>query len=1039
MSTSISNLYSALEGWIRNRGAVFAPRLWLVPRPTLVFGLIPLLLWMFLATQPLNAQSGAASDSPLGDYPRPSNDNGWGVHWSPTLMTQPNGVVDRYLAEVDRMDLHWLKLMQPDQSTLEHQYLLVQLAHRDIEPVLRVYKTYNDPYTDLERLVQAGVQAGVHYYELYADPNVAGLAGGWRPGQAIDVARLAGQWSMAAETVRAAGGYPGLPSLAPNGALEDVTFLRQFLAELKSQGQLDQLDHAWLPVQNYTGNLPLDDANGFRKFEIYHQILLESAGLSLPIISTEGGTIVDDREDARYPPVTQQTVAEQTVRAFRYMQHQAPDYYFAFMPWLLVNAAAGGYNGAWERHAWFPVDGAPRPVVAAVRKLAQDSNSPSSQPVQPLPQPNDDGRDLQYAGKDEHSENENVDGPNEQRVVAASAEGPDETASAGTVSAAALSSEATPSDMGSISAETSSQESESSPFSHGDVSLSESSITLPTYGYEEALVETTRNDPIWPAPRLDPDRVGPPTAHSYRTLVLENDFVRLTILPELGGRIYRWEDKIAGRDILYHNSVVKPTQWGVQGWWLAVGGMEWDFPLPDHGLHGYQPWQVEKIAESRSAAVRLTRAARDGLTVQVTVSLSADRRFFAVTTELGNEGAEPLEIHFWANAMLAPGSGNSIAPGTRLVWPADAFIVHGSAGSRALAMGAEVDWPAGSGVDVSQLDNWPTQLSFFATPAAQRSAAGLVDPNGDLAVVRSFPHRLVPGVKAFYGPGLDPTLWTDGNSNHYFELWGGPSINFATPLRLAPHQNLHWTEQWYTVPGLGEFVAANANAALALHSTGEDTELRLAVTGSQIAADGARSTVRVGDELVFSEPLDLTVDDLYRHTIHRRLGSGHWLVQLFDRYGRVLLAYDSEPPAQPGQENTAADPIEWDERLDDLEVSVVPAQVEPGQTYWKVIKAEFQDPHEGGGRHHIFVEVLDENGERIIGQQIKIGWPDGSAIITSEDKPAPEYAANFPMYGDLGGYTAQIPGRSDKVTGMGLPFGRMHVVYRIIFQRTVEK
>jgi len=569
--------------------------------------------------------------------------------------------------------------------------------------------------------------------------------------------------------------------------------------------------------------------------------------------------------------------------------------------------------------------------------------------------------------------------------------------------------------------------------SHGDVTLSESSVTLPTYDYTAGLLPTTQDDPIYPAPRLDQSRVGPPSPKSYRALVLENDFLRLTILPELGGRIYRWEDKITGRDILYHNPVVKPTRWGARGWWLAVGGMEWGAGLPDHGLYEYLPWQAETVAENRSASVRLRQTIRDGVTVAVEISLSADARFFAVTTELRNPSQRQASTYFWSNAMLAPAGNNQVDPESRLVWPAGQFTVHGSAGSRTLTRGATFDWPAGSGVDLSRLANWPTHLSFFAEPGAQRGAAGLVDPTGELAVVRSFPPRTVPGVKTFYAPGLDTSLWTDGDGGRYFELWGGPGKNFATPISLAPGQSLRWTEQWYTVPGLGVFAAANAHVAFSLIPAAGGVDLRLAGVSSAALKPGLRLSVRADNQLLFNQPVSLSLDDLQRIHIDAPLAGRRWIVQLFDRQNRVLLAYDSQitPQAAVNEEK----PPVWDSRLDDLKIGLTPAAAQPGQSYWKVIKAEFQNDQEGGGRHHIYVEVLDEAGKRIVGQPVEVLWSTGSATVVTEDKPQPEYAANFPMYGNLGGYSLRLPGLSETVTGMGLPGGKQHVVYRIVFQR----
>lgn len=107
------------------------------------------------------------------------------------------------------------------------------------------------------------------------------------------------------------------------------------------------------------------------------------------------------------------------------------------------------------------------------------------------------------------------------------------------------------------------------------------------------------------------------------------------------------------------------------------------------------------------------------------------------------------------------------------------------------------------------------------------------------------------------------------------------------------------------------------------------------------------------------------------------------------------------------------------------------------------MRAEFWDEKERQGKHHIFVNVLDENGTRIIGQTITVKWPDGQVILTTEDKPPPEYSANFPLepnhyppWGTLGAFTVfvnDLP--SDQVAGLGLPARNKLVVYLLTFQR----
>ncbi|MFN2167047.1 MAG: cyclic nucleotide-binding domain-containing protein, partial [Anaerolineae bacterium] len=135
-------------------------------------------------------------------------------------------------------------------------------------------------------------------------------------------------------------------------------------------------------------------------------------------------------------------------------------------------------------------------------------------------------------------------------------------------------------------------------------------------------------------------------------------------------------------------------------------------------------------------------------------------------------------------------------------------------------------------------------------------------------------------------------------------------------------------------------------------------------------------------------------------------------------------------------------PRDLDPRLASLGVVIQPAGVRPGQSYWRLISCYWQNQEESGNDHTIYINVLDEAGNRIVGQPIEVLWPDGSLVIVTEDKPETVYSANFPMYGTLGSYSVSIPGLpSDSVVGMGMgtaeqPDFTIHTNFLLTFQRT---
>ena len=78
-------------------------------------------------------------------------------------------------------------------------------------------------------------------------------------------------------------------------------------------------------------------------------------------------------------------------------------------------------------------------------------------------------------------------------------------------------------------------------------------------------------------------------------------------------------------------------------------------------------------------------------------------------------------------------------------------------------------------------------------------------------------------------------------------------------------------------------------------------------------------------------------------------------------------------------------------------VNVEPAQVQPGEPFWMAVRIHHLTPEENGGRHHIFLDILDEEGNRIYGAQAEVTWPGGSQVVTI-DKPLDEPGTNFPMW-----------------------------------------
>lgn len=162
------------------------------------------------------------------------------------------------------------------------------------------------------------------------------------------------------------------------------------------------------------------------------------------------------------------------------------------------------------------------------------------------------------------------------------------------------------------------------------------------------------------------------------------------------------------------------------------------------------------------------------------------------------------------------------------------------------------------------------------------------------------------------------------------------------------------------------------------------------------------------------------------------ISDGTWTVTLQGQ----RVSGPSQPPPPPT-------PRLWDDKLTQRGVRLFHANVTYGDTYWKLVRAEYRGPERMDGKHHIYVDLLDEQGRRVVNQALWAKWDGGGSTFYSEAKPGEEAAANFPMFAAGNAYRVSVAGLpSDEVAGMGLgsieePHMAIHVSYFLVFQRSV--
>jgi len=405
----------------------------------------------------------------------------------------------------------------------------------------------------------------------------------------------------------------------------------------------------------------------------------------------------------------------------------------------------------------------------------------------------------------------------------------------------------------------------------GDVvKLYKSAVTIPTTPWRQFLRPAVDEETGWDFMTFDRDAyraANPrPTPRDYQLINLENRWLRVNVMPELGGRVYQLIFKPTGSNEFYQNQVIKPSPWGPgpQGnGWVAAGGIEWGLPVAEHGYAYAEPWGFITLPGEETQAVTLFDQHQDTVHLSVTLGLQPDTAAFSLDFELGNESDRAIPVSYWTDAMIAPGPANTVGPELRFLFPMTQAAVHTTGDASLPGPGRIFDWPIHQGRDLSRLGNWEQWLGFFAHPRARENWSAIYDPAADEGVVRIFPPNMSPGLKGFgfgWSQPISPEQYTDDGSA-YVEMQGGVTPTYEESLTMQPGDIYQWREIWYPVAGIRGITRADEMGAVYLEHEKDGWRLRLfsirPIAGAIDIRDAAGSILLQDVSLAPDAPADI--------------------------------------------------------------------------------------------------------------------------------------------------------------------------------------
>ena len=344
----------------------------------------------------------------------------------------------------------------------------------------------------------------------------------------------------------------------------------------------------------------------------------------------------------------------------------------------------------------------------------------------------------------------------------------------------------------------------------------------------------------------------------YVAVRLENDYVSVVILPEIGGRIYSATDKTTGYDFFYKQHVIKPALIGVLGSWIS-GGVEFNWPF-HHRASGFMPcdFTVEEREDGSVACHLSEHDPIDRMKGMVSVILRPDCKYFETKMRLYNRTDTTRSFLWWENAAVP------VDENYQIFFPQDVTYVNfhylkSRITFPVAANGVFNGIPMQEARDISWHKNTREATSYFAS-ASDYDFFGGYDHAKKCGVVHIGDHHISPGKKMFtWAYGQLSKSWenaltdTDGQ---YAELMAGSySDNQPNFSWLAPYETKEFSQYWYPISEIGAATYANLDCAFRV-----DREAGKLLVQSCRVYENARVKVSDEDHVNLDQTATLTPD-----------------------------------------------------------------------------------------------------------------------------------------------------------------------------------
>ncbi|HEC41248.1 MAG TPA: DUF5107 domain-containing protein [Bacteroides sp.] len=384
----------------------------------------------------------------------------------------------------------------------------------------------------------------------------------------------------------------------------------------------------------------------------------------------------------------------------------------------------------------------------------------------------------------------------------------------------------------------------------------------------------------------------------WEVIFLENDYLKIMVLPSLGGRIQMAYDKIRQRHFVYYNQVIKPALVGLTGPWIS-GGIEFNWPQ-HHRPSTFDPVDFDlEENEDGSCTIWVSEVERMFRSKGMAgFTLYPDKAYLEISVKLYNRTPLPQTFLWWANPAV------KVNDHYQSVFPPDVNAVfdHGKrdVSEFPIARGEYYKVNYAPGTDISRYKNIPVPTSYMAITSKYDFVGGY-ENDTRCGLLHVADHHVSPGKKQWtWGSGEFGKAWdrnlTDEDGPYIELMCGVYTDNQPDFSWMHPYEEKSFKQYFMPYYNVGLVKNATKEALVNLEINERKAVVKVYVTSEYIHC---RITLKKNDDFFLDERHDLSPEKDFECSVDISPAKFYELqLEVLDNKGNLLVSWHPEKPIE---------------------------------------------------------------------------------------------------------------------------------------------